>query len=74
MLPLQGAQVQSLVGDLRSQMHEARPKTKIKPTNKKSQFSRLVIAKVGGGKGVGGWGSQMEAFVYRMDKQQDPTL
>ena len=49
MLPLQGAQVQSLVGDLRSQMHEARPKTKIKPTNKKSQFSRLVIAKVGGG-------------------------
>ena len=41
--------------------------------NKKSQFSRLVIAK-GGWDGVWGWGYQMEAFVYRMDKQQDPTV
>ena len=24
--------------------------------------------------GVGGWGQQMQAFIYRMDKQQGPTV
>ena len=24
--------------------------------------------------GVGGWGQQMWAFIYRMDKQQGPTV
>ena len=27
-----------------------------------------------GRNGVGGWGLQMQAFIYRMDKKQGPTV
>ena len=29
---------------------------------------------VWGREGVGGWGEQMQAFIYRMDKQRGPTV
>ena len=39
--------------------------------------NRLVVAKGegGGGRdGLGVWGEQMQAVIYRLDKQQDPTV
>ena len=35
---------------------------------------RLVVAKGGGGDGLGVWDQQMQIIIYRMDKQQGPTV
>ena len=36
--------------------------------------NRFVVSKGLGRDGLGGWGYQMQAIIYRMEKQQDPTV
>ena len=89
MLPMQGAWVRSLVGELRSYMSRLSQAKKQKNAKKtviqinlftkrnrltNMQNKLMVTKEDSGGDKSAIWDSQIHATIYKVDKQQGPTV